>query len=94
MKKYYVNYYRNFANTYNLYYAETEEQLTNLPQTAERITRKEAERLARAESNRRKFDSSCSGYADEYIYPADYPAYRDIMNDNRYMLDGRVFVKK
>lgn len=43
---YYVNYYRDFANTYTL--AKAPANVT-LPEGWERITRKEAERLARRE---------------------------------------------
>lgn len=44
-KQYYVNYYRDFANTYSLYWAETEEQIKMAEENEnnERITRKKAE---------------------------------------------------
>lgn len=38
MKKYYISYYRDFGNTYNLYWAETSEQIAALPENAKQIT--------------------------------------------------------
>lgn len=69
-RTYYVHYWNNFGNTYNLYYCETEEDLAALPADSERITRKEALRLAREESYRRETDQSFAYLADESIIPA------------------------
>lgn len=70
MKKYFVAYGR-FSNEYALYWADSPEMEKLLPQGAERISRKEAERLAAAENYRKKHDKSASGYADNAIYPAE-----------------------
>lgn len=70
MKQYFVHYFRDFGNTYNLYYAECPEDFAALPEGAERITRREAEQLCREENDRRKYEKSFSGYADSRIYPA------------------------
>lgn len=69
MKKYYIV-RGNFANIYSLFWAEGPEMEKLLPEDAERISRKEAERLAAAENYRRKHTPSSSGYADIAIYPA------------------------
>ena len=68
-RRYFAHYYKNFGNTYSLMYADTEEDLKLIPEDAEQITRKEAEALASAENYRRKRDQSCSGFADNAIYP-------------------------
>lgn len=69
-RQYFVHYYNNFGNTYSLFYADSEAELKLIPENADRITRKRAESLAADENYRRKYDSSCSGYADNAIYPA------------------------
>lgn len=69
-KQYFVSYYRDFANTYTLLYAECPEDFAALPENAERITRREAEQLCRRENERRKYDQSSSGYASTIIVPA------------------------
>jgi hypothetical protein len=97
-KTYYVHYYKDFANTYNLYYAETAADLAALPEGAERITRKQALALASDEAWRRKADQAFSGYADTAIYPAadcnrydEYgPIYVDWDDENRYVWNGRI----
>ena len=55
---YYVNYYSDFANTYTL--AKAPANVT-LPEGWGRITRKEAERLARRERERARYDAAFSG---------------------------------
>lgn len=73
MRKYYVHYWRDFGNTYNLYYAETTEQEALAREMgAEQITRKRAEQLCRDENYRRKYDTAFSTYADNVIYPIDF----------------------
>lgn len=66
---YYVRYHR-FANEYSLRYTVGGAELS-IDDGWERITRRDAERLARAERERRRWEPSRSGYADAYIYPAD-----------------------
>lgn len=82
-RKYFVV-YGDFGNQYNLFYTTdagyypenpsyckkftTADFLQEYPD-AERITRAEAIRLARAERARRKFDPAFAGYADRYVYP-------------------------
>lgn len=70
MKQYFVNYYRDFCNTYTLFYAECPEDFDALPEGAERITRREAEQLCSRENERRKWEQSSSGYASNVIAPA------------------------
>ena len=81
-KQYYVNYYRDFANTYSLCWAETEEQIKIAEENEnnERITRKKAEQLCAAENERRKYNPNSSGYASNLILPVDY-YYDDWEND-------------
>lgn len=72
MTKYYVDFgTEKFGNRYSLFYTVADE---SAPETAERITRKEAITYARAERARRKNDSAFSGYADTYIYPFGWRA--------------------
>lgn len=80
-RQYFVHYYKDFGNTYNLLYADTEEALKAVPEEAERITRKKAESLVADENRRRKADGSFSGYADNAIWPADATDY-ELMNLN------------
>ena len=76
MKRYYVHYYRDFVNTYNLYWAETPKQIEMAEKYGyDRISRKEAEELCASENCRRKNDSSSSGFASSVIYPIDYEQY-------------------
>lgn len=93
-KQYFVYYYNNFGNTYNLYWADSPEMIAALPENAERISRKKAIQLCRDEKYRQKCDSSFSGYATTSIFPADYPEDEDIRNDKRYSLvDGYIWCK-
>lgn len=72
MKKYYVDFgAEKFGNKYSLFYTLADE---SVPETAERITRKEAITYARAERQRRKDDPAFSSYADIYIYPFGWRA--------------------
>ena len=93
MKKYYVNYYSNFANTYDLRYTEGDEQ----PKDGyERITLKEAQRLARSESDRRKSDPNFSHFASTIIIPmnADEDDQYDIRCRYGWEIVDRVAVRK
>lgn len=69
MKKYFIV-RGKFGNVYSLYWADSPEMEKMLPEGADRITRKEAERLAAEENYRKKHEKSASGYADNAIYPA------------------------
>lgn len=69
-RAYYVRYPRDFVNEYSLRYTVGGAELST-DDGWERITRREAERLARAERARRRWEPSRSGYADAGIYPAD-----------------------
>ena len=68
--KYYVVYYRDFANTYYLVSATADTEHL-LPKDAERITRKEAIRMCRAELERQKYDRAFSGYASTEVWPIE-----------------------
>lgn len=90
MKKYFILYTRDFSNTYDIVYAETPEQEQQaVAKGYERITRREAERLCRAEMDRRQDDPAFSGYASAEILPIWYPAEeRDWRNDSRMVKNG------
>ena len=94
MKRYFVHYYRDFGNTYNLYWTDSPEMENVLPSGAEQITRRQAEALARAERDRRQYDEYFSGYASDAIFPADYPQDKDIRNDLRYKLRGYIWNRR
>lgn len=93
MKRYYVKYYLNFSNTYNLAYAETEaEEKQAKEQGYERITRKEAERLCAQENQRRKDDPAFAYSADTVILPIGYDD--DWRNDRHMALDGYIVERR
>lgn len=89
MKKFYIQYYADFSNTYNLAYAETEteEKMAN-ELGYERITRKQAARLCAAENERRKHDQAFSYYASNIILPIGYDD--DWRNDRRMKQNGYI----
>lgn len=89
MRKYWVQYWRNFGNTYNLFYTENPEEESMLPGNAERITRKKALQLAREESDRRKYDEAFAYNADSEIYPVSFVG--DIVNNPHYQCVGRIW---
>lgn len=91
-KKYWAHYYRDFANTYRLYWTDCAEMKNNLPADAERITRKDAEHLAAAERARREIDGQFAGYADTAIYPADGTDYYGI--ERNYILRGYIWERR
>lgn len=71
MKRYYAQFGR-VSNEYNLYWAETPEQIALAESCGyERISRSEAFRLCAAENFRRKHDPAFSGFADNVILPVD-----------------------
>lgn len=95
-RQYFVNYYKSFSNTYDLLYADTEDDLKQIPEEAERITRKKAESLCFAENYRRKYDPSFSGFADNMIYPVGLDTYDrcDIYNDHRFYKSGYIWERR
>ena len=92
MNKYYIKYTKDFANTYALVYTETAaEEEKAAAEGYQRITRKEAERLCRAERAREQYDPSFAGYASSEILPYSYPATeRDWRDDARMALHGYI----
>ena len=69
MRRQFFVHYADFNNTYDLMYADTQDNLDMLPAGAERITRKKAESLCAEENRRRRYEGSFGGYADNAIYP-------------------------
>lgn len=93
MKKYYVRYWNNFANTYHLCWAETPEQVAKAEEKGcERISKKEAEKLCAEENYRRKTDYNFSGYASSIILPVDYDG--DWINDKNMYKNGYMILYK
>lgn len=93
MKRYYVKYYLDFSNTYNLAYTETEaEEKQAKEQGYDRITRKEAERLCALENQRRKQDPAFAYHADAVILPIGYDD--DWRNDSNLTLDGYIVERR
>ena len=91
-KKYWVHYYKNFGNTYNLYWTDSPEMEEILPDGAEQISRKKALELARAEAWREKYDTGFA-MATAYIYPTDCPLYPDLEAYGYRLESGRIWVK-
>lgn len=96
MKKYFYKNTMGFGNTYELAYTETDkEEERALAEGFERITRKEAEQLCRAERDREQYEPSNSGYADSVVLPIWYPATsRDWQDDSRVVLNGYIVERK
>lgn len=90
-RQYFVHYYKDFGNTYNLLYADTEEALKAVPAGAERITRKKAESLAADENRRRKFGP---GYASNAIWPADETEEEEIFWDKHFEKVGYIMERR
>lgn len=67
-KAYFVNYYRNFGNTYELRWVWADE-IDEMPEHWQRITRKRAIQLCISERQARREDPAFSGYADIHIWP-------------------------
>lgn len=95
MRKYFVRYY-GFSNVYDVAYTETKEEEKEAVSTGwERIRRKMAEGLCKAEVDRQAYDSAFAGYAPTVILPLHYPAEkRDWRNDpgmvlHRYIAERR-----
>lgn len=71
MRKYFVDYYMNGANTYNVFSAEKAETIEALEEMgAERITLKKARALCARERERRKYECT-GGYATDHIVDAE-----------------------
>lgn len=95
-RQYFAHYYKNFGNTYNLIYADTEEELKLVPEGAEHVTRKQAESLAAEENYRRRTDRDFSGFADNMIYPVSISQEDkwDIYNLRRYYKNKYIWERK
>lgn len=98
-RKYYVHYWRDFGNTYELYYTDKEINRDGF----ERITRREAIRLCAEEKERRRTDPAFSGYASVTIKPYEYDYCpdgnaqndgADIWNDKNYYLNDYIWELK
>lgn len=85
---YYVNFYRDFSNTYRLYYAPAG---VPVPKEWKHITRKRAIHLCIRERRARREDPAFSGYADIYIFPAWTANYSC---DAREKVNGYVLAEK
>lgn len=93
MRKYFVQYSADFANTYNVCYTDnTKDEEKAIEIGMERITRKDAERLCMRESARRKDDPNFSGYASTVITPFGYDD--DWRNDRNMEKIGRFIERK
>lgn len=64
------------------------------PEGWERITRKEAERLARVERRRRKEIPTSAYFADAYIYPGDYIDGEMQDHPERFTVNGVIIRRK
>lgn len=93
MKRYYIYHYRNFGNTYHLYWAETPEQIKKAEEFCDRISKKEAYGLCAEENRRRKYDPSFAYYATNVIYPIGYTR-ADPENDPRIIKKGYLILRK
>lgn len=94
-KKFYV-WNGDFGNVYNLFWAETPEQIKLAEKNGyTRITRRQAEKLCAEENDRRKYDSNFSGYADNLIFPVDCDeCERDLWNNRSLYVDGYIVKRK
>lgn len=104
--KYYVR-WGGFGNVYDLMHIGDDhpaqrrvDELIHVPaherapEGWERITRKEAERLARAERRRRKENAASAYFADAYIYPGDYIDGELQDHPEKFTVDGVVIRRK
>lgn len=101
-KNYYVRYYRDFANTYNLCwcYERNKNAKVKLEEDGfHRISKERALDLVYQELYRRRFDQSMGGYADSVIYPWNYDAMFDGYDDvdehtgwNKFYKDGDIIL--
>ena len=95
-RKYWIQYYRDFSNTYNLCYTETDTEAKQAEEAGwERITRQEAIDKCIAERRRRKEDAAFSGFADIVILPFSYDTDEDYwVNDPRMVMNGSYIVER
>lgn len=96
-RRYYIYYYKDFGNTYELYYAENlkEAQLAE-EKGFSQIGRKEAERKCREEKDRRKHDPSFAYFASTTIMPiALIEKFEDCIEPEEcgYHLNGYIYEK-
>ena len=69
MKKYYINYYKDFANTYDLCWIDNkEDEAAAIAKGYMRITRKDAIAKCTNERHTRKVDPAFSGYGSAEIF--------------------------
>ena len=92
-RKYFIHFYRPFANAYNLYYADTPEMEKALPSGALRISKRDALTQVKEELERKKFDPTFSGFASSAIFPAGYPEDKDIRSDPAFKLKNHIWEK-
>lgn len=91
MKKYFVRYWNDFANTYYLVWTGTDQETAAAVEAGyERITRAKAEKLCRDERWRREHDAAFSGFASEVILPFFYSDEVDWRNDPFMELNGYI----
>lgn len=95
-RKYWIHYYKDFSNTYNLCYTETSDEEKRMEDKGwERITRKEAVNKCVAERRRRKEDAMFSGFADAVILPFRYDVNEDYwVNDPSMAMKGSYIVER
>ena len=91
-RKYWVHYYKDFSNTYELYWTNSPEMEEMLPDDSQQITRKKALEMARENAFREKYDS---GFAmgSSHIYPADAPADDYLGNYGYFLEHGRIWTR-
>lgn len=95
MKKTYYIWNGDFGNVYNLYWAETAEQIKLAEKNGyTRITRSQAEKLCAEENNRRKYDGNFAYYADNLIFPVDCDECERDRNNRSLYVDGYIVKRK
>jgi hypothetical protein len=94
MNKYFVKNTLGYANTYDIVYTKNaDEEHTAIENGYERITRRDAIDLCRAELDRIKYNPNFSGYSSTVILPVWYPSNeRDWRNDKRMKRNGFLVV--
>lgn len=93
MKRAYFVARGRFCNEYQLCYTESAEETKQAEAAGwERISRKEAIKKCAEERRRRKYDRSCSGYADMHIWPYNMPERYDFQDAHRY--DAAYIIEK
>ncbi len=90
-RSYYIERTADFGNTYNLFHAPAD---FKAPDSWERITRKQAEQLARAERSRRRDDPAFAGFASSVILPHELGENEDIYNHRRFVIEGVIVSRR